>query len=205
MSALLDIANLDIASTPGAAPKPSAAPAPSALPSVIPTAQRARSINGQHTDVLVQLFADRVVVVVTQMGRIGCMIQVSPPAFSLSMLPPMPPPSSFQSAQPRNTLATLPRPDPYSILTPLFGVPPSPHLSYLHDLYASQIAALVFRKMGGGDVLAGGLKPVVLGIGLRMQLSDGSAQGEDEDDVELTDPERETFAQVLDMVGECLG
>ncbi|BGO90720.1 hypothetical protein JCM10020v2_002363 [Rhodotorula toruloides] len=150
MSTLLDLANLDLASTPGATPKPSSAPAPSALPPVIPTAQRARSINGQQTDVLVQLFADRVVVVVTQMGRIGCMIQVSPPPSSLSMLPPMPPPTHLPSAPPQNPLAALPRPDPSSILTPLFGVPPSPHLSYLHDLYASQIGAIVFRKMGEG-------------------------------------------------------
>ncbi|BGP31193.1 hypothetical protein JCM10296v2_002957 [Rhodotorula toruloides] len=203
MSALRDLANLELASTPGAAPKPPAAPTPSALPPVIPTAQRARSINGQQTDVLVQLFADRVVVVVTQMGRIGCMIQVSPPPSSLSTLPPMPPPTHLPSAPLQNPLAALPRPDPSSILTPLFGVPPSPHLSYLHDLYASQVAAIVFRKVGGGDVLSGGMKPVVLGIGLKQRI--GGADGEDEDGVELTQAERETFKQVMEMVGECLG
>ncbi|BGP69585.1 hypothetical protein NBRC10513v2_002929 [Rhodotorula toruloides] len=203
MSALLDLANLDLASTPGAAPNPPSPPSASALPPVIPTAQRARSIDGQQTDVLVQLFADRVIVVVTQMGRIGCMIQVSPPLSSLSMLPPMPPPTHLPSAPPQNPLAALPRPDPSSILTPLFGVPPSPHLSYLHDLYAAQIAAIVFRKMGGGDVLSGGVKPVVLGIGLKQRTS-GAEEG-DEDDVELTQAERETFAQVMEMVGECLG
>lgn len=75
MSALLGLANLDLASTPGAAPKPASASTRPTLPPVIPTAQRARSINGQQTDVLVQLFADRVIVVVTQMGRIGCMVR----------------------------------------------------------------------------------------------------------------------------------
>lgn len=122
------------------------------------------------------------------------------------MLPPMPPPASSHGAPPRNPLAALPRPDPSSVLTPLFGVPPSKHLSYLHDLYASQIAAIVFQKIGGGgDVLAGGLKPVVLGIGLKMQPKEGPAQTGEEDGVGLTEAERKTFAQVMDMVGECLG
>lgn len=75
MASLLDIANLDLASTPGQLP-PAAQPAP-APSSAIPTAQAARIIQGQHTEVLVQAFGDRVLVLVTQVGRIGCMVSNS--------------------------------------------------------------------------------------------------------------------------------
>lgn len=73
MSSLLDLANLDLASTPGVPPpEPEASRAPAGP---IPTAQRARVIGGQHTEVLVQAYADRVFVLVTQLGRIGCLVR----------------------------------------------------------------------------------------------------------------------------------
>lgn len=73
MVSLLDIANLDLASTPGQLP-PTAELGPPVPPAAIPTAQAARIIQGQHTEVFVQAFGDRVLVLVTQMGRIGCMV-----------------------------------------------------------------------------------------------------------------------------------
>ena len=71
MSALVDLANLDLASTPNQQPPldhPASAPPPSRPqpPQAIPTAQRARKINGNHTGVLV---------IVTQLGRIGAMVR----------------------------------------------------------------------------------------------------------------------------------
>lgn len=72
MSALVDLANLDLASTPNHLPPPP--PPPAAPPAAIPTAQRARTLDGIHTDVVVQLFHDRVLVLVTQLGRIGAMV-----------------------------------------------------------------------------------------------------------------------------------
>ncbi|GAA5822063.1 hypothetical protein JCM11251_004844 [Rhodosporidiobolus azoricus] len=206
MAGLIDEANLDLASTPGLPPPvPSVAPPPPP-PSVIPTAQRARIINGVHTDVLVQSFADRILVIVTQLGRIGCMIQVSPPPPTLPS--PVPPPPSSNTL-----LASLPPPHPSTILSPLFGVPPSPHIASLHDLYASQIGAIVFggsgrgaggmEDMGGMPVLASAAKPVVLGIGLKVKAP---AAGDDEDDEGgVSEEERQTFGQVMEMVLECLG
>ncbi len=82
MAALLDSANLDLASTPGLPPTPpgaaSAGSSPAA-PSAIPTAQQARLVHGQHTEVLVQVYADRILVIVTQLGRIGCMVRLGVP------------------------------------------------------------------------------------------------------------------------------
>jgi hypothetical protein len=49
---------------------------PPAAPALSPfvTRQTAVEINGQHTDVVVQAFADRVFVTITQTGKIGTMV-----------------------------------------------------------------------------------------------------------------------------------
>ncbi|BGP15061.1 hypothetical protein JCM10213_002795 [Rhodosporidiobolus nylandii] len=203
MAGLVDEANLDLASTPGLPPPvPAVVAPPPPPPAAIPTAQRARLIHGVHTDVLVQSFADRILVLVTQLGRIGCMIQVSPPPSTL------PTPIPLAAASPSTPLlASLPPPHPSTVLTPLFGVPPSPHTASLHDLYASQIGAIVFRKFAeaagaegaGMPGMLGGAKPVVLGIALK-KAPDG-----EEEEGGVTEKERETFAEVMEMVLECMG
>ncbi|GAA6037809.1 hypothetical protein JCM8097_005049 [Rhodosporidiobolus ruineniae] len=209
MSGLIDTANLDLASTPGVAPPQPAPPPPP--PSAIPTAQRARILNGVHTDVTVQLFADCTLILVTQAGRIGCMIQVSPPPPTLPTALP-PPPSLLPTSASSDAaafLASLPPPHPSTALTPLFGVAPTPHVGSLHDLYASQVGAIVFHQLGGAgggpdgmDAGGGaGVKPVVLGIGLKLPppLAEGDEDGG------VTEEERQTFAEVMEMVLECLG
>ncbi|POY74139.1 hypothetical protein BMF94_2951 [Rhodotorula taiwanensis] len=227
MASLIDDANLDLASTPGLPPVAAIAEAqqPSAPPpSAIPTAQRARTVNGVHTEVLVQVYADRILVIVTQLGRIGCMIQVSPPPPSLPAPPPPAPltaPANGASST-HAILASLPPPHPSTVLSPLFGVPPDAHLASLHDLYAAQIGAIVFRRFGHGAE-GGGLgppggretRPVVLGIGIKPASTRATAAGAlsgstDEHDDEdgggfgLSERDKETFAQVMDMVSECL-
>ncbi|GAA5854675.1 hypothetical protein JCM8547_004933 [Rhodosporidiobolus lusitaniae] len=204
MAALIDEANLDLASTPGL-PPPVPAASPPTPPSCIPTAQRARLIHGVHTEVLVQSFADRLLVVLTQLGKIGCMIQVSPPP------PTLPSALPLAAASPSTSLlASLPPPHPSTVLSPLFGVPPTPHYASLHDLYASQIGAIIFHASkesdgpGAVDELAGpggagDSKPVVLGIGLKMKPPT------DDEEEGITGDERETFSQVMEMVLECLG
>ncbi|GAA5923493.1 hypothetical protein JCM3775_000405 [Rhodotorula graminis] len=206
MSALVDTANLDLASTPNQQPPldPSAsAPPPRAQPppQAIPTAQRARKVNGIHTDVVVQIFQDRVLVIVTQLGRIGAMIQVTAPPSALTALPPPPPPPQASSS----TARTVPRPAPHpsTLLTPLFGAAPSPHIASLHDLYALHVGAAIFARLGAAG--EGAQRPVVLGIGLKRAQRDGAALGDDDDDAGVTEAEKETFEQVLDMVIECLG
>ncbi|GAA5986609.1 hypothetical protein JCM10908_003822 [Rhodotorula pacifica] len=224
MSALLDSANLDLASTPGLPPvAPVAASSYQAPPppAAIPTAQQARVLNGVHTEVLVQVYADRILVIVTQLGRIGCMIQVSPPPASLPAPPPPPPPASATNgtSSALSILSSLPPPHPSTVLSPLFGVPPNAHLAALHDLYAAQIGAIAFRRFGGAgeDILAGGgiggplgsqSRPVVVGLGLKPapgSASSGSQRPEgEEEQVGLSERDKETFAEVMEMVIECL-
>ncbi|GAA5866404.1 hypothetical protein JCM3774_004668 [Rhodotorula dairenensis] len=225
MSALLDSANLDLASTPGLPPVAPVAAAPHPAPpppSAIPTAQRARVLNGIPTEVFVQVYADRILVIVTQLGRIGCMIQVSPPPASR----PAPPPTAATAASPgtnggsASILAALPPPHPSTVLSPLFGVAPNAHLASLHDLYAAQIGAIAFRRFGGragtadypGD--GGGIgsnsqsQPVVVGLGLKPASRDSDTSATtglaEEDEVGLSEQDKETFAGVMEMVIECL-
>ncbi|KAL8277953.1 hypothetical protein RQP46_009585 [Phenoliferia psychrophenolica] len=182
MSSLLDLANLDLASTPGVAPPTPEAPKPPTGP--IPTAQRARVVGGLHTEVLVQAYADRIFVLVTQLGRIGCLIQVNPPPPTI----PAPLPSLSHSLFPH-----LPPPHPSTTLTPLFGVPPNQHAAVLHELYAMQVGAIVFAPRDAGEEGFARSRPVLLGIALK-----GGKEGEG-----VSEQERSTFGEVMEMVMEC--
>lgn len=42
--------------------------------SAVPTRQASSKIQDQHTQVVCQSFADRIVVLVTQVGKIGCLV-----------------------------------------------------------------------------------------------------------------------------------
>ncbi|GAA6061248.1 hypothetical protein JCM10212_000689 [Sporobolomyces blumeae] len=206
MASLLDVDNLE---PPTSRPEP-----PQPQLQGVPTAQRVRTIRGHPTNVLVQAFRDRVMVTVTQLGKIGCIIQCTPPPAHL----PAPVTLASDPTRPR-----LPPINPSTTLTPLFGVAPTPHLASLHDLYALQISSVLFDKLAreshGIEV-----KPVVLAIGLKKSPSDdlrerdatangdsddGSRHDDDDDDDDgsggaITAHERDTFNQVVEMVVECV-
>ncbi|GAA5974675.1 hypothetical protein JCM5350_001242 [Sporobolomyces pararoseus] len=187
MASLIDVANLE--------PHQRVAPPTLPQPTGVPTAQRVRSIHSIQTDLLIQSFNDRILVILTQLGRIGCLIQVLPPPSSLpAALPPRP--STNDSI-----VSSLPSPHPSLILSPLFGVPPSPHVSALHDLYAAQISSILFEKMSI-DTQGMQVKPVVLGIGLKRSQEEETEEGEF--DGGISERERETFMQVMEMVKECI-
>ncbi|KAM0746615.1 hypothetical protein T439DRAFT_329721 [Meredithblackwellia eburnea MCA 4105] len=168
----------------------------------IPTAQRARQIHGVHTEVLVQSFADRVFVVVTQLGRIGSLIQVNPPPPSI--------PAPLQSTS-SSLFPSLPPPHPATTMTPVLGVAPSPHVRMLHELYAAQIGAIVF-KGSGPDAQGGGTgregRPVLIGIALKsagrsVEAGSGADDGSDGEGAGVSDDERELFGAVMEMVASC--
>ncbi|GAA5963257.1 hypothetical protein JCM3765_005777 [Sporobolomyces pararoseus] len=187
MASLIDVVNLE---------PHQREPPPPPQPTGVPTAQRVRSIHSIQTDLLIQSFQDRILVILTQLGRIGCLIQVLPPPSSLPAALPRPTHDSESSA------ASLPPPHPSLVLSPLFGVPPSPYVSALHDLYASQIASILFEKMSL-DTQGMGVKPVVLGIGLKRSQDETEGEGGEELSG-ISEKERETFMQVMEMVKECI-
>jgi hypothetical protein len=94
--------------------------------------------------------------------------------------------SPATTSQPLTSPLGLPAPDPAMVVTPLLGSPSS-----LYELYASQIAAIVF---------ASGYKGRGVIVGLALNKRTGGAQaGSTEDD----EAERDRFVGVMEMVSEC--
>jgi len=98
----------------------------------------------------------------------------------------------------------LPPPDPSSTMTSLFGTARTEASDEVEQLYAAQMASIVFSsgQRGGeeggadGSVLGGG-KPVVVGLGLKPGFVEpGEAGG---------DGGRERFAGVMKMLGDVVG
>ncbi|EJU06472.1 hypothetical protein DACRYDRAFT_103418 [Dacryopinax primogenitus] len=143
---------------------------------LIPTKSLSKEIDGIHTELNIQSYSDRVLVLITQLNKVGCFIQASLPP-TAPLLPPLP--------------GRLPEPAVGTVLTPLFGAAPSEHLHDLYSLYASQVAVLLWTSEGGG-----GRKPVVVGVALQRQKEGEEGSG-------LTDRERKTFEGVMRMVQEC--
>ncbi|KAF4615031.1 hypothetical protein D9613_003115 [Agrocybe pediades] len=149
--------------------------------------QTCRNLNGKDTHVFIQTFADRVLVLVTQLGKVGNLIQATLPE-TAPLLPSQQDPSQPNKIQ-------LPEPSPAIQLTPLLGGSPSPHLQDLYSLYASQIATIIWTeesKVG----LEGIRRGVVVGLALYKQ---GGGQ-EDEN----ASGEREVFEGVMEMVYDLL-
>ncbi|KAF9484724.1 hypothetical protein BDN70DRAFT_872265 [Pholiota conissans] len=143
-----------------------------------PPRQTSRELGGRHTQVFLQSFEDRVLVLVTQVGKVGNLIQAAlPPTASL-----LPPTDTSQL----NKLV-LPEPSPAIELTPLLGSAPSPHLQILHSLYASQIATIIWTEESKSN-LESFRRSVVVGLALAR-----SSRLESDSAIE----EREVFEGVM--------
>ncbi|KAI0636717.1 hypothetical protein C8Q77DRAFT_1094217 [Trametes polyzona] len=156
---------------------------------MLQTASLARELDGVPTEVLIQAFADRVLVLVTQLGKVGSLIQASMP-FTMPLLPPPPPDPSQPNEIP------LPVPPPSLQLTPLLGSAPTERIQTLHSLYASQIATLVWT-MEEASVLEAERRPVVVGIALAKAVEPSHSS-------ELSAHDRIVFKGVMEMVREVL-
>ncbi|KZT32406.1 hypothetical protein SISSUDRAFT_1066955 [Sistotremastrum suecicum HHB10207 ss-3] len=138
-------------------------------------------IQGSKTKVILQSFSDRVLILVTQRGKVGNLIQAS-----------IPPTTPLISSEDVSSAVHL---------TPLLGAAPSAHLHTLHALYATQIASQIWL----GSRLGADRRPVVVGIALnRTKSPSGTDKDRDDDDLTLSDEERSTFQGVMDMVKEIL-
>ncbi|WVQ84636.1 hypothetical protein IAT38_006791 [Cryptococcus sp. DSM 104549] len=169
-------------------------------PSPIPSYQLRRIICGIETELLIQTFDDRILVVVTQNGKVGCLTQASLPPHTPLPLPRRPSPSQ-ESPAPTSSLhilQILPPPPPQITLTPLLGSPPH---QALHELYVSQIATLIYWAL---ETSGEGRRGVVVGLSLKRG---GRELGGDEDGEGgvLEEGERERYAGVMDLVSQWAG
>lgn len=108
----------------------------------------------------------------------------------MPLLPPPPPDPSQPNVIP------LPVPPPSLQLTPLLGSAPSERIQTLHNLYASQIATLVWT-LEGASVLEADRRAVVVGIALAKALDPANSS-------ELTPHDRAMFYGVMNMVRDVL-
>ncbi|KAG2157204.1 hypothetical protein DEU56DRAFT_763458 [Suillus clintonianus] len=129
------------------------------------------------TEIMIQAFADRILVLVTQMGKVGNLIQASIPSTTPLLS------SDDLDEDGDSQTAGLPAPPAAIQLTPLLGGASSEHLQTLHSLYAAQIATIIWveeakRSMGVNR------RSVVVGIALQKSRD--------------ADDERKIFLGVMD-------
>jgi len=148
--------------------------------------QISRTLHGIETQVFMQSFVDRVLVLVTQMGKVGNLIQATLPA-TTSLLP-----TRTDASQPNSVL--LQESSPAIQLTSLLGAAPSANLQALQSLYASHIATIVWTEesqMG----LESFRRSVVIGVALAKS---------NEQEIDEGKGQREVFEGVMSMVHELL-
>ncbi|KAI0256798.1 hypothetical protein BJV78DRAFT_1117404 [Lactifluus subvellereus] len=144
-----------------------------------------RDIESIHTQVIIQTFSDRVLVIVTQLRKVGTLIQASVPA--TIALVDAPPDTSASDA------GTLPPVHPSMDLTYLFGHAPSSDHQTLYSTYAAQIATLIWTSERYSQI-GSSRTPVVVGVALKLSRS---VEG-------LSNTDRATFLQVMDLIRELL-
>ncbi|KAF8350643.1 hypothetical protein F5887DRAFT_310469 [Amanita rubescens] len=143
-------------------------------------ASQIQEIQGVSTTIVVQRFADRVLVLVTQLGKVGSLIQASLPSTI-----PLNPPSEPDA---------LPTPPAALQLTTLIGSAPSDHMRTLYSLYVSQIATIVWLHGSASEETS--RRSVVVGLALKPL--------KDVDDMEVTDGQRKTFYGIMEMLRQVL-
>ncbi|KAI6036280.1 hypothetical protein BKA83DRAFT_107883 [Pisolithus microcarpus] len=142
-------------------------------------------IDGIRTDLLIQPFADRIFVQITQLGKVGSLIQVSMPSTVLLA----------SNGVSDSSGHALPAPPAALQLMPLFGSASSEHLRSLHSLYAAQVATLIW--CAGGHTLGGSdRRSVIVGIALRRSTPTVE-EGFDEH-------ERKTFHETVRVLASML-
>ena len=164
-----------------------------------------RDIESVHTQVIIQTFSDRVLVIVTQLQKVGTLVRSLlfystiilsdatqihasiPTTVSLAETP-------SDDVAPDTGGSTLAPVHPSIDLTYLFGNASSPDQQTLYSSYAAQIATLVWTSERDGQI-GTSHNPVVIGIALKPPPSSERP----------SDTDRATFLQVMDLVREALG
>ncbi|KAH9966764.1 hypothetical protein BC827DRAFT_1354227 [Russula dissimulans] len=155
---------------------------------VQPVVLAERDIESVHTQVIIQTFSDRVLVIVTQLQKVGMLIHASLPSTSALIE------TALDDVASDAASSTLPPAHPSTDLTYIFGNAPSPDHQTLYSSYAAQIATLVWASERHGQAGSSHI-PVIIGIALKSPRSSETPSGTD----------RATFLQVMDLVRDALG
>lgn len=158
--------------------------------SVQPTVQLSELVQGIHTEIVINTYLDRILILITQLGKVGNLarfhctynllydwllylqIQASIPS-TITQLESANgdyeadtsdgQEASLETSGPEG-IPDLPQPSPAIQLTNLLGIAPSEHLQILHSLYASYAATLTWMiEEAHGQQRV----PVIVGVALK--------------------------------------
>jgi len=192
--------------------------------------QSCKTINNISTNVIIEEFADQVLVIVSQLGKVGCLTQINiqkrpnysaaQAAFDLDDDDAVEKHFARQANLQHSTAATVPASD--SLTTEqaamignchqqrLFGTHP-PGKKSLYDLYNVHIALQTQKSLSSSTEISdtGSLseKPIVVGLALQQNHTTNAAtrkeeEDEDEDFDILANDERERFEAILSSIKE---
>lgn len=168
---------------------------------VLPLKTLSASILDVQSTVIVQLFADRIFITVTQLNKFGCLYQAStsstPSAQSFTD-------DDGDSERPvESQTMKLPPPLPSTSISKLVGTEPSPAHAALYELYVSQIASIV-KHCSPTD-------PISLVVSLALKPAkkprpntEGSEDDNEPDDLLMDTDERERFLGIMSLVQQCV-
>lgn len=195
----------------------------------IPTFVVHRAISGLPTELSIQVYDDRIMVLLSQLGnKVGCLVS----HFNIGVLKTMLTagirtqtqaslPASIPLTTPRaraeptesndastNLLSMLPTPSPSISLLPLVGAPLQPTR---HDFFVSQIATVVWwlsetSAVSGTQSSSRARRPVVVGLALKHDRGTASPYDGEQDEFDiLSSEDRHSFAEIISMVAEWPG
>lgn len=170
---------------------------PTANTPVLPVQTLSASILQVPSTVIVQLFADRVFVTVTQLNKFGCLYQAS------TSTDPSTNPMPDDSASADPDAFYLPPPLPSTSITKLVGTEPSPAHAALYELYVSQIASIL-RHCSPTES-----RPLIVSLALQptkrpaLGKDAHSDDDDDEDGLLMHSNERERFLGIMQLVHQC--
>lgn len=151
-----------------------------------------------------QRFTDRILILVTQLHKVGALYQASAPLNSLPSVQRIREPTTSELQE-----LHLPPPDPSLAVSKLMGSVSSEEQETLHHLYVSELASLVFGGLGTlpEDVDMDTYQPfegrtVVVGLALKDVRKSGSLEQQQSLE-EVGKLERTTFAQVAKLALAC--
>ncbi|KAF9211269.1 hypothetical protein CPC16_004888 [Podila verticillata] len=137
--------------------------------------QAARTIQGRHTEVLVSSFHDKILILVSQYGKVGSVIHTTLDQQSLA-------PTSSSTLAPTSSSFLLGAGSSTSKKTQLYQV------------YASHISQMIVHQNPHEG------RPVVLSLALSIQEPDMEHVSAQQEQRQL---DRDLFENVIDMVNEC--
>ncbi|KAF8955529.1 hypothetical protein BGZ46_002613, partial [Entomortierella lignicola] len=142
--------------------------------------QAARTIQGRHTEVLVTSFADKILIVITQYGKVGSLIHTAVDQQSIAT-------NTMSSSDLASTTSSF-----------LLGAgSSSSKKTQLYQVYASHISQMISHQNPEET------RPVVLSLALSIQEPDPEQSVSKEQEQDQRNQDRDLFENVIELVNEC--